>query len=68
MMYRVLDMQDGSLLAVCFSEDIAKNILALYPYEMVANDPETVRYVYEDCFQMGVMENIMSQIDFAARK
>ena len=68
MMYRVLDMQDGKLLAVAFSEEIAKNILKTLPNMYCDNDPETIRYVYEDCFQKGVMESTMSQIDMSARK
>lgn len=65
-MFRVLDMNDHSLLAIAFTEEIAKHILKMFPDVRCDNDPETVRYVYEDCFQTGVMESTMTQIDVAA--
>lgn len=53
MLYRILDNGDGgSILAITFSEDMAKKVLSTLPNEIL-EDGETIRYVYEDCFQNG---------------
>lgn len=52
MLYRIIDNENGAILALCFDEDTAKKILSLYPKDAkVSDDEETIRYVYEDCFQ-----------------
>jgi len=53
MLFRVIDNKDGAILAICFSEQMAKQILGTLPDEVLVDDPETIRYVYEDCFQNG---------------
>ena len=54
MMYRVLDNKDGGVIAIVFSEDVAKHVLTMFDDNArVPGDEETIRYVYEDCFQNG---------------
>ncbi|MEN6620803.1 MAG: hypothetical protein ABFD50_04585 [Smithella sp.] len=52
MLFRVLDNASGAVLAIVFTEEDAKRFLSTYPEDArVPNDPETIRYAYEDCFQ-----------------
>jgi len=49
-MYRLIDNKDGSLFAICFSKEMAKNILTFsVKGDELLEDGETRRYVYEDC-------------------
>ena len=51
MLYRVLDNKDGSIIAIVFTELMACHILKMFPPDArVPGDEETIRYVYEDCF------------------
>jgi hypothetical protein len=57
MLFRVLDNKDGAILALVFDEETAKHILKMFPEDArVPGDEETIRYVYEDCFQNGPRE------------
>lgn len=49
-MYRVLDMKNGGMLAITFSENDAKKVVSNYSNEKL-DDGETIRYVYEECTQ-----------------
>lgn len=54
-MYRVIDNKTGSVLAICFTEDMARLITSNLPDEPLdenCKDEEWFsRYAWEDCFQ-----------------
>jgi len=49
-MFRIMDNEDGKILAIVFDEDLAMKFLRTLPVETL-EDGETIRYGYTDCFQ-----------------
>ena len=55
-MYRIVDNKDASTLAIVFSENIAKKLLAGLPKEIMENNEDFSRFEYEDCSNLSLEE------------